>query len=90
MLELFREFRYSLFSQSNTCFCSGPLLILAALGGVATGFVVGCICTALVLSAQLRRFLFQLFRLVVIFGGPGAAAPVVPLDPRGRLQQYRA
>lgn len=44
----------------------------------------------LVLSAQLRRFLFQLFRLVVIFGGPGAAAPVVPLDPRGRLQQYRA
>lgn len=46
MLELFREFRYSLFSQSNTCFCSGPLLILAALGGVATGFVVGCICTA--------------------------------------------
>ena len=90
MLELFREFRYSLLGSYSTCLCTGPILILAAFGGLAVGFFCGCCLTALVLSARLRGFLHQVFRLLVVFGGPVIAAPAAPADLRGRLQQYRA
>ena len=90
MLELFREFRYSWFSSGSTCLCTGPFLILAVLFGAGVGFIFGCLITALVLSSQLRQFLFQLARLVVSFNNPIGVAPAPRADLRGRLQQYRA
>lgn len=89
VLELFREFRYSWFSSASTCFCTGPSLILAVLGGIFIGFIFGCLITAFLLSQQLRIFLFQLARFVLAFGGSGVV-PAPQTDTRGRLREYRA
>lgn len=92
ILDLFREFRFAWVpSASGACSCTLTSLILAVVISWIVGFWFGCAVTSLVLSASLRRFLWQLLRFglwtVQSYEPP---EPVVPGDLRRRLRQYRA
>ena len=92
LLDLFREVRFAWApNHSHSCSCTVSTLFLSAIVSCFLGFWFGVICTSLVLSANLRRFLWQLLRLGLWTVQPfGPQEPAAPGDLRRRLRQYRA